>query len=161
MARKSGLSGMSNLRRVLRRLPKEATGDVRIAIEHGANLILRDARGRVAGVSKRVSSNLSVKLSTDKFTARVGLQGKRAKKRAFMGKWIEYGTAPHSLKSGSRLAQEKRRRSAAAGTGRGGWHPGTPARPFMIPAYESNKQKLIAMIRAAVDRSLRRGAGKA
>lgn len=160
MARKSGIAGLSNLRRVLRRLPADVTSELRETIEFGANMILRDARARLAQRSKRTSRALVVKMGRDRLSAKVGIIGARAKKQAYMARWIEFGTKPHSLKKGSRSGGKGRSAQRLASQ-KGGWHPGVPPHPFLFPAYEANKQKLIRLIGASVDRTLRRGAGKA
>jgi len=159
MARKSGIVGLPNLRRVLRRLPKEATEDVRVAIDYASDKLVRDARARVAARSRRISSALRKVLSGDRFTARIGIIGVRAKKLAYFARWTEFGTAPHSLKKGSRRGGRGRSASTLASQA-GGWHPGVAPHPFLIPAYEANKRFFLASISSAVDRSLRRGAGK-
>lgn len=159
MARKSGITGLSNLRRVLRRLPIEVTSELRETIEFGANMILRDARARLAQRSKRTSRALAVKMSRDRLSARIGIIGARAKKLAYMARWIEFGVKPHSLKKGSRTGG-KGRSALRLASQKGGWHPGVPAAPYLFPAYEANKQKLIRLVGASIDRTLRRGAGK-
>lgn len=158
-AKKSGVQGLSNLRKVLRRLAPEVTSELRETIEHAAHGILREARGN-ASQWRRVSENLSVKMSRDRLSARIGVIGVRAKKRAYMAKWLHYGTQPHSLKKGSRLGGHGRSKERLASQS-GGWHPGVPANPYLFNAFESRKAASIAMIRAAIDRTLKRGAGKA
>lgn len=158
MAKKSGVQGLSNLRKVLRRLPAEATSEMRETIEHVANGILRDARGR-ASKYRRVSENLSVQMSRDRLSARIGIIGKRAAKRAFMARWLHFGTKPHSLKTGSRSGGKGRSAERLAGQ-KGGWHPGIPANPYLFNAYEARKKPAIALIRSAIDRTLKRAAGK-
>lgn len=55
---------------------------------------------------------------------------------AFYAHLVEKGIRPHSLKKGSLLA---RRNKKAVGQGVGRQHPGAKPRPFLGPAYESNK----------------------
>lgn len=165
MAKKSGVQGLSNLRKVLRRLPAEATSEMRETIEHVANGILRDARSR-SSKWRRVSENLSVQMSRDRLSARIGIIGKRAAKRAYMARWLHFGTQPHSLEKGLRLGghgrggKQGRGRALGAIASRTKLHPGIPANPYLFNAYEGRKKSAIALIRSAIDRTLKRAAGK-
>ena len=157
---KTGLYGMSHLMRVLRRIPEDTKDDLRENIRFAADRILREARRRVTPMSKNTASALRVVITRKGMTARVGIIGQRARKKAFVYRWLEFGTAPHSLKAGARLANKKYSKKAKTGTGNNGLHPGQNATPFLFPAYHATKNANIKMIRASIDRTLRRAAKK-
>ncbi|WP_263079227.1 HK97 gp10 family phage protein [Endozoicomonas sp. Mp262] len=68
--------------------------------------------------------------------------------------WLEYGTEPHAL---GRSAKRER----GAHQDRGNMHPGTPATPFIRPAFESNAQNALSIqkqvLSAAIQRAIARG----
>jgi len=62
---------------------------------------------------------------------------------AFYARWVEFGTAPHSLSKGS---DRSRKKYQSEGT----QHPGAVAKPFFWPSYRLMKKS----IRGAVKRKL-------
>jgi HK97 gp10 family phage protein len=78
---------------------------------------------------------------------------------------VEFGTQPHRISQGSVLARtfKSGRKQKAVDNG-GAMHPGTPPRPFMRPALESNAKyvvgKLSKEIGAGLERELARLAKK-
>lgn len=64
-------------------------------------------------------------------------------KDAFHARFVEFGTAPHSLATNASVKRGKRQ---AQGAG----HPGTPAQPFFFPAWKAKKGAFRALIRARV-----------
>jgi HK97 gp10 family phage protein len=61
--------------------------------------------------------------------------------------FVELGTRPHALGKGSTL-DRMRRGKLVRGKGQfGRRHPGSPARPFLKPAYQANKSAIETTIR--------------
>lgn len=125
MAR-SRVRGVNKLRRTLKRMGPEATAEVREALADGAEKILQSAKDRVPVDTGNLQQLLSAKSSGDGMSARIGLRGKRANRRAFYGRFIEFGTKIRA------------------------------ARPFLVPAFEQNKDGIVARLRVALDRVLTR-----
>lgn len=161
MARRSGVSGVSKVRRILRDLPKAQTSEVREAIAAGGGIVLRDALGRVPRDEGDLAGELRMLLSTDGLTARVGIIGARSRKKAFHARFIEYGTQAHSLDKGMRLGGKGKGGNMSGAVAKTALvdgskvHPGTPAKPFLFPALEGNMHRISRLVDAAVDRALR------
>ena len=75
---------------------------------------------------------------------------------AFYARFIEFGTAPHSLElnasvdrasSGSAINQRRQQSSKQ--------HPGTPAQPFFFPTWKRERAKFRRRIRAAIRKRIK------
>ena len=126
---RSGLSGVSNVRKLLRRLEPELTSDVREAVEASAGILLRAMLARTPRRSGTLAGELRIKYGRDRLSARVGVIGKRSLRRAWYARFVEYGTVD------------------------------IPAQPFMIPAAEEVAPKIDRIVDAAIDRVLAKVAG--
>ena len=124
--RRSRLSGVNNLRRTLRRLPEDATAEVVEAVSYGAELVHADALTKAAVDTGDMVSQISHKQSRDGLSARIGFRGKKANRKAFYAKFLEFGTIQQL------------------------------ARPFLQPALEQNRRHIFDRIRTAVTRAMRR-----
>ena len=159
--RRSGLQGVTKLRRKLRRIDKEVTQELRDVVSESLDEIERDALGLVPVDAGDLAHSIEVKISSDGFTGIVGPGAKAAeivRRKAgsvfafagdkinlsaakkhdlfqfFKGYWIEFGTKgspEHNI-------------------------PPQPARPFMTPAYEFNRPRIRERVKAAIDRILQR-----
>lgn len=118
------MRGANKLRRTLKRMGPEATAEVRKVLADGTQLILFNARSRVPVDTGNLRYELEAKTSSDGMSGRIGLVGKKAKKAAFYGRFVEFGT----------------KRQAA--------------RPFLVPAYEQSKDWIMTNLRKALDRTL-------
>lgn len=126
MARRSKLVGASKLRRTLRRLPEEARGGIRSALAAGAARILQSAQQLVPVATGLLRSLLRVRVSRDGLGAQIGLIGKRANRKAFYGRFVEFGTREQ------------------------------PAQPFLTPAFEAERQRLLQDARKEIGKALER-----
>lgn len=135
MAR-SRVDGGARLRRFLRELDKDVRDPIRQALTDVSQKMLASAQARVPVDTGTLRDELSAKVDSSGLRADVGLRGKRSRRKAFHGLFVEFGTAAH------------------------GKHPGTPARPFLHPAFEESKADGLKRVRAAVQESLRRAAAK-
>lgn len=65
---------------------------------------------------------------------------------AFYARWVEFGTAPHSLAKGADSSRNKRQ-------GTGLKHPGSTKKPFFYVSYRSNRRRGKAKISRAINRA--------
>ena len=142
---------------------KVARKAMRKAIQEGSRQIIKDARALVPVETKTLKKAIGVKVRSYKSGAvivalvgpRKDAKGKPAKyRRRVMVKtkgggqremWrnpvkyahlVEFGTRPHALGSGAKLA----RKNGKPGTHqRGVMHPGSRPSPFLRPALDKNK----------------------
>lgn len=146
MARRR-LSGAIKLRRLLRRLPADAQTEVATAIEGAATRIFdaaltaMPAPGKNRYATGELRAKFKVKIRQDGLGASVGSFGRRRARHAHL---VEFGARPHAIKMpGGAVIQ----------------HPGSPAQPFLVPAFKANKARNLADIGGAVDRALKHTAG--
>ncbi|RJE87960.1 HK97-gp10 family putative phage morphogenesis protein [Paracoccus onubensis] len=75
-------------------------------------------------------------------------------REAFYARFIEFGTAPHSLETNASVLRGLRQ-------DKGGVHPGTPAQPFFFPTWKQMRtqyrNKIRAAVRAAVKEAWKNG----
>lgn len=152
MAARSKVKGAAKLQRVLRKLPDEVTGDVKDAVAESAFALFADAFQAMPkpGAGHPYADGTLMKRFQVKFTkgglaARVGSWGKG---RAAHIHLVEFGAAPHKIPMPDGTVIE---------------HPGAPAQPFLLPAYQKNRDAAIGRVRVAVNTALARviAAGKA
>lgn len=68
---------------------------------------------------------------------------------AFYARWIEFGTAPHSVAKGGGTKFGK----AKAALGGGIPHPGTSAQPFFFVSYRANRKRGKSKITRAINKA--------
>lgn len=163
MASKSqrrGLQGLDPLRRKLRNMEKVMESGIKPAILAAAQAIMIDAQFRVPVDEGDLQRSITYKISPDGMAAVVGPAAKSAavarevrgsafatrstvtlgavsKKdlfQFFKGYWIEFGT---------KGAPDRN-------------IPAQPARPFMTPAFDVNKEWALAKIKTEVNAQLKR-----
>jgi hypothetical protein len=67
-------------------------------------------------------------------------------------RWVEFGTAPHSVAKGGGTAAGK----ALFAAGGGKPHPGAKAHPYFYPAYRAKKAGIIRRMRREIKAELKR-----
>ena len=122
--RRSGIKGVNRLRRTLRRLPDAVTEDIRNEIIYAAKLVHATALQTVPAKTGNLASLLSWKTSRDGLSARIGFIGRKATRKGFYARFLEFGTAR------------------------------TAARPFLFPALESERDHIVKRLRRAVRKTL-------
>lgn len=146
MARKrSKTKGAAKLIRLLRKLPEEVTAEVKDAVAESAFALYADAYAKMPKPGSghpysdgTLQKRFLVKFSKDGLKARIGSWGRG---RAAHIHLVEFGAAPHKIEMpGGEVID----------------HPGAPAQPFLMPAYETNRTPTIRRVRAAVSRALKR-----
>lgn len=133
------------------------------AIRAGAKIVQRSAKSAVARQSGALRQSLGIKGAKGKRgkTIAYAVIGPRKKVRklvkrkgsrrpvlavpAYYAHLVERGTRPHAIGKGSKLA-----RRGKAGSAGGAQHPGTRARPFIGPAYTSNRPSIARAIQDAL-----------
>lgn len=139
MSRKSGMRKVTSLRWKLRRFPAEVLTELRDEVKIMAEHTHFEALKRVPVDAGDLAAALRFTVSRDGVSAKVGAFGARAKRQAFYAHMVEFGTRP----GGKRHPN----------------HPGTPAQPFLFPAFEIAKKQASPRIRQALDDAIRKVAG--
>ncbi|AWJ83333.1 hypothetical protein TSH58p_07205 [Azospirillum sp. TSH58] len=144
---RSTVRGGNRLRRKLRRLPAVITAAVTDVIAKAAAEVHAEASRNmpVPGSHPYATGELQRKfrlfVSKDGLQARVGSWGKRRSRHIHL---VEFGTAPHDIPMPD-----------------GGviHHPGAPAQPFLLPAWQKARARFRVELRQAVGRALARESG--
>lgn len=156
-----GLEGLTSLRKKLRRMDDESTLRIRKEIEAGAREIERDQLGGVPVDEGDLALSISYKIGNDGFTAVVGPAADSVQiKRGF-------GMADRKYtKAGNLTAATIRSDKARFNLYKAHWIefgtkqglPGSsaqPARPFIQPAWDANRDRIAYRVRSAVTQVLR------
>lgn len=146
------VQGLADLHRALQQLPAKIEANVLTGgLRAGANVIAQDAIRRIPEGTGQLKQ--TVRLSTMRRNGKVtvavkaGSRTKVSKKGkislgAYYAHFVEYGTAPHEIKP------KNRKSLVIAGIFRElVKHPGARAKPFMRPAFDSQKQAAIEAVR--------------
>ena len=153
MKSRKGYSGVTKLRKTLRRLDPEITADVREVVRRGANAILADAKanarsadyGSLPGIldTGEMIESMSIKYSPDGFTALIGPAAEDIKSLA--------NVKEKMLKSGRLSKVTLRNKEARWNAMKAYWAefgtkgdssrniPMIRPTPFMNPAFDANK----------------------
>lgn len=158
MARRSRLSGDFKLRRTLRNIHQNIDNELKPAMEKAANTVLSTMRELIPKDTGEGAAALTAFVSKSGLDAEIGLRGKKANRRYYYLRFIEYGTKAYT--EGNRSdGRNQRVTNKSDGAHFFGKHPDIPARPahpFVRPAYDVNREIILADIRAAVSGTLRR-----
>lgn len=92
MARRSGLRKVNRLRRLLRRLPDDATEQIERVIAYGALSIQADAKQGAPIEEGTLREGIKIRKSRDGLTARIGYVQKRDQRKAFYAIFVHWGT---------------------------------------------------------------------
>jgi hypothetical protein len=161
MAR-SRLSGVSKLRKTLRRMPETVTAGVKKEVKTGAERV--EANIQAAAPASSIRENITYKLARDGLTATIGLHGKRAARRGFLARIFEFGAKPHVIVPRAEGKRNKKRRGAGKtvpGTrvlvtkegvflGKSVNHPGMSKRPFFFGTFKGLRPAIIDRIKKAI-----------
>jgi len=157
---KSAYSGVAKLRRLLRKMDPETVKGVTDAMKRGAESIHYDMLSSVPQDSGDLARSIGTKKGRDGMTYYIGpgadrasvvklgfgqadqkytksgaltkatISNNDARFQLYKANWIEFGTKPH------------------------GGHPGTPARPFLNPAYDANSRRIMSEVQNAIAKAL-------
>jgi HK97 gp10 family phage protein len=145
------IKGVEELRGKLKKLgDKQERKVTRTAIRKAGNLVLKNARKRAPKKSGRLRKGLAVRVSvtTTGETVRIGAKRRAGARHAHL---IELGTKPHVIttRRGKILA------SPGHIYGRRVNHPGIPAQPFLMPAFEESKDDAVDFFKDEMKRLIK------
>jgi len=158
VGRRSRLSGDFRLRKTLRNIHQNIDNELRPAMQKAADTVLATMQELVRKDTGEGAAALTAFVSKSGLDAQIGLRGKKANRRFFYLRFLEYGTKAYTegKRSGGR---SKRVTNKSDGSNFFGKYPDIPARPahpWLRPAYDVNREFILADIRAAVNNTLRR-----
>lgn len=158
--RRSRMSGDFKLRKTLRNIHSQLDNELKPAMQEAADRLLATMKEMVPKDSGEGAAALTAFVSKSGLDAEVGLRGKKANKRYYYLRFIEYGTKGYAQgeRSGGR---KKRATNKSDGSHFFGKFPkivARPAHPWLRPAYDVNKEFILASINHAVSNTLKRAA---
>lgn len=155
--------GLASLRKKVRQLPEAAKAEVMAAMEAGAAEVvalakslapvddgdLRESIGWTWGEPPKgaivIAKSRPLKNGGDmRITIYAGND------RAFYARWVEFGTAPHSVAKGADRSSKRKR------AGAGKMHPGARANPFFFPAYRATRKRLKSRVSRAITKAAKK-----
>ncbi len=185
MARRSRVLGDFKLRRTLRQIHQTMDNQLRPAMQQAADLVLDDMRQLIPKDTGAAAGALTAFVNKSGLDAEIGIRGKRKQREFYYLRFVEYGTKGYqgsvyrrkdaskpggehthnrdtSQLSGRRNALRRREvKNKSDGVTFFGKYPdipAQPARPFMGPAMDMNRDEIITIIRGAIDATLKRAA---
>jgi HK97 gp10 family phage protein len=134
-----GLKGGKEIQDFLNTLaPKLEANIMRSALRAGAKVILEEAKQNVPVSSGDLRDSLRVSTSSKKGLVTASV--KAGNKKVWYSRLVEFGTAPHSIRA----------RSGFLNFGgiftKSVEHPGSKAKPFLRPAFDSRSNQAIEAI---------------
>jgi HK97 gp10 family phage protein len=162
------MDGKDQVLGALRALNIEGRNNVEEVVRLSSRKIRRSARARAPVRSGKFRRAIGTRFSKDGLSANIAAwwRGRGRERVHPLSHIIEFGTAPHKIKP------EKRKALALHGkvTGEMGPeqakfvssvnHPGTPAQPFLFPAFEEHREGYIRDLREALGKAGRQAAEK-
>lgn len=157
------IQGLSSLQRKLRALPDVVKDEISKAMEKGAQDVVELAQALVPidemelyesigwtwGDPPRGSITIARSRPTSgglKITVYAGDDD------AFYARWVEFGTAAHSVSKGGGTVAGKLRASKGFGLG----HPGAKAQPFFFVSYRARRKSVTSRITRATNKAAKR-----
>lgn len=158
MAGRSRISGDFKLRSTLRRIHQTMDNEVKVAMQQGADRILETMRDLIPKDTGQGAAALTAFVSKSGLDAQIGLRGKKANRRFFYLRFLEFGTKGYegAKRSGNRNKRATNKTDGSHFFGKYPDIPAQPAHPWLRPAYDVNREFVLADIRAAVTRTLRK-----
>lgn len=158
MARRSRMSGDFKLRRTLRNIHQTMDNELRPAMQAAANKILATMQATVPRDTGEAAGALQAFVSKSGLDAQIGIRGKKDNRRFFYLRFLEYGTKGYDGKkrAGNRNRSVKNKSDGSHFFGKYPDIPALPAHPWLRPALDVNREVVLADIRAAVNRTLKK-----
>ena len=158
--------GLASLRKKVRQMPEAAKAEIVAAMEAGAAEVvalakslapvddgdLRESIGWTWGDPPKgaivIAKSRPMRSAGDmRITIYAGND------KAFYARWVEFGTAPHSVEEGADRSSKRKR----AG---GRMHPGARATPFFFPAYRATRKRLKSRVSRAITKAAKKVAAE-
>lgn len=160
MARRSRILGDFKLRRTLRNIHKTMDNQLKPAMQQAADLVLDDMRQLIPKDTGAAANALEAFVAKSGLDAQIGIRGKKKQREFFYLRFVEFGTkGTHGAKrSGGRKRRDTNKSDGESFFGKHPDIPALPARPFMGPAMDMNRDEIITIIRGAIDATLKRAA---
>lgn len=134
MARKSSFTS-TRARIKLRRILTETDARIKPAMQDAANGLMHEVIARVPRDTGNLEDNITSLVSKNGLTAQIGIRGKKARSRAFYARFLEFGTKGED--GGTRMA----------------------AQPFLQPAWDYEKPKIINRIEKVINDAVKKAQG--
>lgn len=172
MARRRIVTGIEGVRKVFRAMPERS----RIEVSHALNLGAQEIEGRAKSLAPvetgELRSAIEIRHGTrvnsrksdpdgmsdpNSMAVEVGVFVESRASPGWYARFVEFGTSPRATGQSYTTASGQVRKVAAgrrAGGAIGDFHPGTPAQPFLFPAYFSIRNR----VRNRIKRALRTAA---
>jgi HK97 gp10 family phage protein len=157
-ARRSSVKGDFKLRGLLRRIGQQMETELRPAMIEAANLVLETQRELIPKDSGESRDALTAFVSKTGLDAQIGIRGKKASKKFFFLRFIEFGT------KGTQPGDKRTHTNKSSGQHFFGYAPdipAQPARPFIRPSYDLNRDKIQQILSDAIDKTLDKAARSA
>ncbi len=168
MARRSRILGDFKLRRTLRNIHKTMDNQLKPAMQQAADLVLGDMRQLIPKDTGAAANALEAFVAKSGLDAQIGIRGKKKQREFYYLRFVEYGTkgTQGKKRNGSlnrrgqnnRMRRDTNKSDGESFFGKYPDIPALPARPFMGPAMDMNRDEIITIIRGAIDATLKRAA---
>jgi HK97 gp10 family phage protein len=138
--REINIVGGKQLAKFLAELPIKIEKNImRSALRAGAKVVLDEAKANVAVENGDLKS--SGRVSTNSKKGRVEASAKFGNKKAWYGRFVEYGTAPHLIKGKNGGMLRFTARDGKQVEIRQVNHTGAKAKPYLRPALDSKAEE--------------------
>lgn len=157
-ARRSRLLGDFKVRKVLRNIHAELDNEIRPVMQEGAAKILATMQQLIPKDTGEGAAALTAFVSKSGLDAQIGLRGKKNNQRFFYLRFIEYGTKGYTegKRSGGRTRRVTNKADGKHFFGKYPDIPARPAHPWLRPAYDVNREFVLASLKRAVSNTLKR-----
>lgn len=127
-------------------------------MQDGAEKILASMKEFVPKDTGAGAAALTAYVAPSGLDAQIGLRGKKANRRYFYLRFLEYGTKGNikGQDNGRRTGRDANKTDGTHWFGKAPDIPAMPAHPWLRPAMDVNREVVLADIRAAVARTLDR-----
>ncbi|MEX0297357.1 HK97 gp10 family phage protein [Pseudomonas putida] len=157
-ARRSRLDGDFKLRKLLRTIHQTADNEVKVAMQESAQKLLTTMQELIPKDTGEGAAALTAFVSKSGLDAQVGIRGKKLNRRFFYLGIVERGSKGYTegKRAGGRNKRPTNKTDGSTFFGKYPDIPARPAHPWLRPAYDVNKELILANIRAAVNRTLKK-----
>ena len=157
-ARRSRMSGDFKLRKTLRNIHTRLDNELKPAMQEAADKLLATMKEMIPKDTGEGAAALTAFVSKSGLDAQVGLRGKKANRRYYYLRFLEYGTKGYTegKRAGGRNKRPSNKSDGSTFFGKFPDIPARPAHPWLRPAYDVNKEFILASINQAVSNTLKR-----
>ena len=156
--RRSRISGDFKLRKTLRTIHTQLENELKPAMQEAADKLLATMQELIPKDTGDGAAALTAFVSKSGLDAQVGLRGKKNNQRFYYLRFLEYGTKGYdgTKRAGNRNKRVSNKSNGSAFFGKYPDIPARPAHPWLRPAYDVNKEFILASINHAVSNTLKR-----